>query len=240
MDGLNLLVSSSDSRAESDRVWRREELAKFIVRATLCAIAAGISIVPALAQQDIKSRVKFFCNDGVKLTERSIKFDVQKLISLDATQKASATLDSVSVVEISIMHLNCNLLVADLISPEQFLTKQTEILQFALEIENTRKIAESKVTPTRTDTNATPPGDTQKSGVEKTKATSPGDAKKSGVEKKEAATKTADLSIKSIAKDLLGVILKDKTSVGQSGNQDLVQSLIYRVISTYSPIPVSK
>ncbi len=204
-----------------------------ILRRAICAVGMAALTVSAHAEQDIRSRAKTFCNDGVKLTELSIKFDVEKLVSLDAGRKSNATLDSLSVVEIAMMRLNCNMLVAELITPEQFLTKQTEILQFALGVENTRKIGESKVNPAaKSDSTTTATGNT---------APAVKDSKKTTTDtKKQTATKPAKLSIKTIAKDLLDVILTDKTAVGQTGNNDLVESSIQRIITAYSPIPLNK
>ena len=113
---------------------------------TLLILVISICAGSAKADEtsDLSKRAKTFCDTKVRLTEDSIKFDVQKLVTLDASQKSTSALDSESVFEIALMTLNCKLLVTKYISADQFISTQTEILQFAIAVENTRKVAENK------------------------------------------------------------------------------------------------
>ena len=71
----------------------------------------------AQTQVDVKTRVKVFCDTQVKLTEASIKFDVQSLLSIEAGNKSASTIGNVGTVQIATMHLNCSLLVGGFITP---------------------------------------------------------------------------------------------------------------------------
>lgn len=112
-----------------------------------------ISSILADQTSDIKKRAAAFCDTKVKLTEDNINFSVKNLITLSGASKSSVTLDSVSVVQIATMRLNCNLLIAGLITPDQFLVKQTEILQFAVDVDTVTKVAESKAAAPAGNTN---------------------------------------------------------------------------------------
>jgi hypothetical protein len=202
------------------------------------------------SQPDVKSRVRLFCDQKVKLTEQSIKLDVQSLFSLEAGNKAAAAVGGVSTVQIATMHLNCNLLVGGFINPEQFLVKQTEILQFAVDLQSVTREAEATkssadagsslpkpASPNNTSTTATKDNGTtptDKSG----QTSSEPSAKKPGEGKPIPAKKPVNLDINTIAKDL-GVKIKNKVAVSQSGNEDLILSGMGRIIHNYSPIPLN-
>lgn len=214
---------------------------------------------PLLAdsQSDLKSRVKTFCDQKAKLTELSINFDVEKLVSLQAGSKAASQLNSVGTVQIAMMHCDCNLLVGGFITPEQFLGKQTEILQFAVDLQNVSKQAQAQDEATKAAANkttsataGTKPANPQASSSSQTEsiARSAGETSKNKSEgtgpqtpekgKSSQASKPANLDINAIAKDL-GVELKNKVGVVQSGNENLVQSGMQRLIDNYSPIALS-
>jgi hypothetical protein len=229
----------------------------------------------AQSQSDLKGKVKLFCDEKVKLTEQSINFDIQKLVSVQAGNKAAAAVDSVSTVQIATMHLNCNLLVGGFISSEQFLTKQTEVLQFGVELEGVRQEAEAKkaaelktntaasgspsssstgsVTSQNSSDGTNEPASGASKETTKESASSPktgkkavstgvsgasNDNKKESVSSSGVSQKPANLDLNAIANDL-GVKLKKKAAVAQSGSDDLVQSSMQRIIQNYSGIPNS-
>jgi len=206
----------------------------------------GSNVLFAQSQPDVKTRIKLFCDEKVKLTEASIKFDVQKLVSLEAGVNSAAAVDSVSTVQIATMHLNCNLLVGGFISSDQFLAKQTEILQFAVDLETARQEAEAKKAAA-TKTNPSPSGSGGTGSQVAANSQSPSEATTkdaSGASKDKAkenapapstSQKPAGLDLNAIAKDL-GVTVKKKAAVSQSGSEDLVQSSMQRLIQDYSPI----
>jgi len=234
-------------------------------RVAMCLFVLAFVGPLSARPDDMSSKIKTFCNDKVRLTENSITFSVKQIVSAGGGQKSTTTaLDSVSTVEISMMHLNCNLFVAQMITQQQFLDKQTEILQFALDLESLRALAEAKAAsqPQKKDTapsadQATKPaegsgtdsastktkdGNSSDSAASKGGAKS-GDATKGGSQNGKSSTDTKQNSgqsvIKSIAVDL-GITLKSSTGVSQSGHHDLVNDGVTYVISKYSPIPVQK
>jgi hypothetical protein len=224
--------------------------------------------VERASAQDINSKIKTFCNDKIQLTENSINLSVKQILTLGAARKSSASLDSVSAVEISMMHLNCNLFVAQLITQQQFLDKQTEVLQFAVDLEMLKTLAQASATKNQSNTNTTqkteapaaPAGGKDATDTTKTTNSAAGTAGSNGTSptkgKQPKTGKTATSNSNSAAQPgsksptdpgssviksialELGITLKNNTAVGQSGHRDLVGEGVDRLISTYSPIPV--
>ena len=213
-------------------------------------VLAGCCAKSALADptSDISKRAKSFCDTKVKLTEQNISFSVEKLITLSGSNKSSVALDSVSVVQIATMRLNCTLLVAGYITPEQFLAKQTEILQFAVDVDTVSKVAEAKNSSTTTkpgspstssgaqSTNPSGSKTSDSSSGQKSASTQPA---KDGGQKPAPPTKKPSISIQQIANDL-GVTLKVNGGTVQSGGQDYVATAVDRIVAKYSPIPISQ
>jgi hypothetical protein len=206
---------------------------------------------------DIKSKLKLFCDQKAKLTENSINFDVQKLLSLGVDAKSATTLDSLSAVQIATMHLDCNLMVGGYITNDQFLAKQTEILQFGVDLESVRQVAEEKAaagnnsggktassapgSATAGSSGASNPAAGASGTTAKTAPAAPASGSTPSTGNKSAGTtqKPAALDLDAIAQEL-GVTLKHYGAVSQSGNENLVQSGVEWLLENYSPIEVNK
>jgi hypothetical protein len=100
---------------------------------------------PHLEAQNLNSKINQFCNHGVNTTSTTIKLSIKNIVTLDAAHGANtAALNAVGIIEIDTMILNCRLFVGNLIDEPTFLATQSQVLQFALDVNSLEALAAAK------------------------------------------------------------------------------------------------
>jgi hypothetical protein len=224
-------------------------------RLVVCLLVLFCVAIPAHAD-DVKSKIKMFCNDGLTLTQKSINLSIKQIVTIAGTDNSVAVLDSLGTLEISMMRTSCNLFVAQMITQQQFLDTQTKVLQFALDAEELKATVENNTvasgrggannTPTGgspaapASTNPPKPSVPTNPGASATPVAQNGSPKNKN--SKPASNDQADPGVKGILKVAqdLGVNLTSNPPGSQSMSFDPVGDGVNHMILIYSPIPIQQ
>jgi hypothetical protein len=118
----------------------------------LLATLLGVGLASSLNARPIsRPSALIFCKMRVPLIQRSVKFDLAVLERSTALKESVAVLDATAAIQLMGLGSACGLLEGGSLSLEEFLGRQSDLLQFAYDFEYLRKLAEykerRKVTP---------------------------------------------------------------------------------------------